>query len=219
MLFETVATSMAEGSPKFKMDVSLVFGGRKEREKVLRTCFDSIEVWSKKYASVGASPFECEINSKTNFAAIIEGEVWVFGVDSTNYLDIVAAVTVAAKWYKVSPQAFMRNIYTKNLNMEGEHLMETAALIQANKSLYTGVSLAIQEAAKYFGVVGEVDFWIMSNSKNPKIPKPDLHQALREGGAVGSAVAKKNYRYTSGSNDGKERRQIITHLHLAKFNI
>lgn len=41
MISETIAMSMAEGGPRFKMDVSLVFGSEKRRDKVLRTCFDS----------------------------------------------------------------------------------------------------------------------------------------------------------------------------------
>ena len=48
MNIERFAMSMAEGDPNYKMDVSLVFNGTNERDKVLRTSFGSIELWSKK---------------------------------------------------------------------------------------------------------------------------------------------------------------------------
>lgn len=176
-------------------------------------------IQDKKYVGVSKSPFERRIDSIVKKAAIIEKEVWVYGINSTLSGDIVAAVKIASEWHDVSPQSFMRNIYVKNLNAEDEHTMSNPALIQANKKLYTDVSLAIQAAAKILKVSGEIDFWIMSNNLNPKIPKSDLHDALRQGGAAGVAVAKRKYRYTSGSNDGLDARLIVTNLHLGKFKV
>jgi len=67
----TAAMSMAEGDPRFRMDVSLVFGGTQERQQVLRTCLDPLDVWSSKYAQVNKSPFDADIDSITKQAAII----------------------------------------------------------------------------------------------------------------------------------------------------
>ena len=65
----------------------------------------------------------------------------------------------------------------------------------------------------------------MSNNVNPKIPKDDLHQALRDGGAKATGVAKRKYKYKykykyiSGTNDGEGQQMLITNLHLGKFKI
>lgn len=219
MNIDTVAMSMAEGDPRYKMDVSLVFGNTKKRDKVLRTCLDSLDIWTKKYVNVNKSPFERRIESTVRQAAVIDKEVWVYSVNSTFSADIVAAVKIAADWYDVSPKAFMRNIYVKNLNAESENDMLNAALVQANKKLYTGVSKAIHEAARILNVTGEIDFWVMSNNVNPKIPKDDLHQALRDGGAKATGVAKRKYKYISGSNDGEDQQMLVTNLHLGKFKL
>ncbi|WP_444887254.1 hypothetical protein [Microbulbifer sp. JMSA008] len=220
MNIDSFAMSMAEGSPSFKMDVSLVFGSPKNREKILRTCFDSIDIWSLKYfGSINKSPFERRFDSITKNAAIIDNEVWVYGIDSTVSSDIVAAVKIAAEWYQTTPQAFIRNIYVKNLNAEGERIMSPNDLVQENKKLYTGVSKAIREAARILDYSGGIDFWVMSNNVNPKIPKKELHQALRDGGAKATAVAKRKFKYISGSNDGEDAQMLITNLHLGKLQV
>lgn len=140
----------------------------------------------------------------------------MYDINSTLSSDIIAAVRIAAEWYHISPEAFMRNIYVKNLNVENEqqHRNSPGALVQANQNLYTGVGLAIKEAAIALGVSGDIDFWVMSNNVNPKIPRADLHQALRDSGAK-TGVGKRRYQYRSGSNDGTGERMLITHLHLA----
>jgi len=213
------AISMAEGNPKYKMDVSLIFGGNEERHYVLRTCLDSLTVWKTKYIDVNMAPFEARGHSTSKEAAIIEQEVWVFGIDSTISSDIEAAIKIAADWYGILPKDLMRNIYVKNLNAEREDMLAKSALIEANKGLYQGVCMATQTAARALSVSGELNFWVMSNNVNPKIPKAELHQALRAAGAIGTATARKKYRYISGSNDGTDERMLITHLHLAKFVI
>lgn len=219
MNMDNVAMSIAEGDPSYKMDVSLVFGSTVKRDKVLRTSFDSLEVWSKKYVKVNKSPFERRIDSVTKKAAIIDQEVWVYGIDSTISHHIVSAVKIAAEWFDISPKAFMQNIYAKNLNAEGEHAMSESALIQENKKLYTGVGEAIQEAARMLKVKGNIDFWVMSSNINHKLPKQELHQALKQGGAKRTAVAKQKYRYMSGSNNAEKQQMLITNLHLGRFNI
>lgn len=216
---DSFAMSMAEGNPLYKMDVSLVFGNPKNREKILRTCFDSIEVWSTKYARVNKSPFERRIDSLTKNAAIIDKEVWVYGINSTISNDIVAAVKIAAEWYQTSPNSFIKNIYVKNLNSEDDSFFSKNDLIKKNKELYSDVTKSIQDAARILDFRGGIDFWVMSNNANHKIPKKDLHQALRNGGATATAVAKRRYKYISGSNDGKDEQMFITNLHLGKLQV
>ncbi len=213
------AISLAEGDPEFKMDVSLVFGGEEPRKHVLRTCLDRYGVWKSKYVHANASLFEVNFGTQTKDAAEIGDEIWIFGIDSTSPNDIVTAVKIAAQRQKIEPRTLMRNIYVKNLNAENEHTMMKQALVRANKNLYTKVCDSIREAAKVIGVTGEINFWVMSSNINHKIPKEDLHNALRDGGADGVAVAKKKYRFMSGGNDGEDEQYLITNLHLARFNI
>ena len=102
----TAAMSMAEGHPRYAMDVSMVFGGKTERDRVLRTTFDQLGVWKTKYADVGISKYEPEKYVTFKEAATIinpatkKEEIWVFGIDSTKADDIVTAVEIATDKYK-----------------------------------------------------------------------------------------------------------------------
>lgn len=224
------AMGMAEGSPKYAMDVSMVFGGKAERDKVLRTTFDPLEAWEAKYTDVNASPFTHNHHATIKDAAIIKNpatkmdEVWVFGIDSTKANDIVTAVQIAAEWFDTPAGDFLQNIYIKNLNAEREHEIRSKAglqaLVRANKKLYTGVSDAIREAAQKLRIRGELNLWVVSSNVNEKIPKEDLHDALRDGGASAVGVAKKPFDIRSGSNDGTSYGMIKkTNLHMARFNV
>ncbi|RYZ92557.1 MAG: hypothetical protein EOO68_22580 [Moraxellaceae bacterium] len=226
----TAAMSMAEGHPRYAMDVSMVFGGKTDRDRVLRTTFDQLGVWKSKYTDVSISKYEPKKYVTFKEAATINNpatkkeEVWVFGIDSTNADDIVTAVQIAADKYETSPGDFLRNIYVKNLNAEREHQIlhqgGLQALVNANKKLYTGVSDAIRKAARKLCISGELNLWVVSSNVNEKIPKTDLHNALREGGAEAVGVAKKPFEMRSGSNDGKGAALIkSTNLHLAKFRV
>ncbi|HMY41018.1 MAG TPA: hypothetical protein PK011_16965 [Marinagarivorans sp.] len=227
----TAAMSMAEGHPRYAMDVSMVFGGKTERDRVLRTTFDQLGVWKTKYADVGISKYEPEKYVTFKEAATIinpatkKEEIWVFGIDSTKADDIVTAVEIATDKYKTPPGDFLRNIYIKNLNAEREHEIRhqggLQALVNANKKLYTGVSDAIREAARKLRITGELNLWVVSSNVNEKIPKTDLHNALREGGAEAVGVAKKPFDMRSGANEGKGAAALIkgTNLHLAKFRV
>ena len=62
--------------------------------------------------------------------------------------------------------------------------MGDQALLRANKELYSSVCQAIIQAAKQLGVNSELNFYVFSKSNNPKIPKEDLHAALKDGGAA-----------------------------------
>src|SRR6187431_1447348 len=97
------ALTIAEGDSQYKVDVSLAFGGnRVEKRFVLRTSLDQLSVWKTKYVKTNMSPFDAKLKTIVKEAAIIDKEVWVFGVDSTKAQDILAALEIATRWYKVS---------------------------------------------------------------------------------------------------------------------
>jgi hypothetical protein len=75
-------------------------------------------------------------------------------------------------------------------------------------------------AAQKLGVSGELNLWVVSSNVNEKIPKMELHDALRDGGAEAVGVAKKPFDMRSGNNDGSGAALIkSTNLHLAKFRV
>lgn len=213
------ALTIAEGDNKYKVDVSLAFGGnRVEKSYVLRTSLDQIGVWKAKYVKTNISPFDAKLKSVTKEAAIIDKEVWVFGIDSTKAQDIVSAVEIATRWYKVSADKILSDVYVKNLNAEHETTMGSQALVNANKKLYTGVCNAIADAARILGIRNLINLWVISSNVNPKIPAENLHDALREGGATSVKTDSFPHKYISGSNDGLLRRNIKTNLHLATLS-
>ncbi len=70
------------------------------------------------------------------------------------------------------------------------------------------------------GVNGVLNFWILSNIKNHKIPKQDLHEALKNGGASSvQSEDKINHRFKVGSNDGLRALPFKSNLHLATLKI
>lgn len=64
------------------------------------------------------------------------------------------------------------------------------------------------EAEKRLGVLDNINFWIFSNNKNPKIPKSDLHAALLKAGNADSVKADgvTKHIFTIGSNDGTQKK-------------
>lgn len=216
----SAAMTIAEGDIRFKTDASIIFGGNsKIRKYVLRTSYDSIEVWKTKYINQPTSPFSCMVKNAYKKAAIIDNEVWVFGIDSTNSIDIVSAVEIGMKVYKVSASDIVREIYVKNLNAEGENAMADQALLRANMNLYEKTCLAIKNAAKKLNVSGILNLYVFSHNKNPKIPSDNLQQALLSGGASNVSTDSETHEYISGSNDGKKSRAVNTNLHLATFRL
>ena len=209
------ATTIAEGDVKYKTDASLIIGGRNERSCVLRTTLDTMDIWKSKYVKTPRSPFEAKIKTVTKEAAIIDGEVWVFNINATLPPDLVAAVEIACRFYKVKPDDIFENIYVKNLNAEREHEMAAKALIQANKNLYTKTCEALLTAARSLNIRKSLNFYVFSNKANFKIPHGDLRDALTKGGAISVTTDDKKHEYTSGSNDGKRILKMFTHLHLA----
>jgi hypothetical protein len=214
------ALTIAEGDIAYKTDVSLAFGGsRIEKRLVLRTSLDSLAVWKAKFVGANMSPFDARIKSIVKEAALIDKEVWVFGIDATRAQDVVAAVEIACRWYKTSADKLMSDVYTKNLNAEHESTMGSQALVTANRKLYSSVSAALVEAAKLLGVRGAMNLWVISSVTNHKIPKEDLHVSLREGGAHSVELDPTPHQFYSKSNSGKVKAKVFTNLHLAKFNL
>lgn len=151
---------------------------------------------------------------------MVDKEVWVFDIDATSSSDIFTAVSIAKQHFQISAKELISDVYVKNLNAERENEMELQALMRANKTLYAMVCNALVDAARKLGVGGDVNFWIFSNNVNPKIPKDQLHEALKEGGAS-SVVSDDNTRHVFmvGSNDGTSERKFKTNLHLATLKI
>ncbi len=214
------AMSIAEGNYDHRADVNLVLnGGQKIKKYILRTTLDSIGVWKAKHPK-NASPFADTINGMSKFAAVVDNEVWVFGIDSTNSADIVIAVTIAKRHFNVSAKEFIGEVYVKNLNAERENEMTLEALVSANKTLYSKVCTALVDAARKLGVSGQVNFWVYSNNINQKIPKQQLHEALKDGGAASITTDDTTkIAFLVGSNDGKSERKFKTNLHLATLKI
>lgn len=221
MLKRKSALTLAEGSPSYKTDVNVVF--RNERDKkdfVLRTTLDEIGIWRTKHG-VAMSGFKVKGISPNKWAAVIEKEYWVFGINCTKAEDIVAAVKIGMQAYNVKAGDLLSSIYIKNLNVEHENQMTPEVRIKENQKLYEGVCGAVIQAAKLLGVQGSIDFHVFSNKKNHKIPKENLHMALRNGGAETVETDEKTkYIYSVASNDGKEVFDgLISHLHLAKIKV
>lgn len=209
------AMTIAEGRYDYKTDVSLILNnGRDKKRFVLRTCLETYPVWKSKY-SKNASPFERFVEGARKEAAIIDNEVWVFGIDATNVNDIVSAVTIAKEQFKVSADNILCDVYVKNLNTEGENDMSRQVLVDANKRLYSGVCKAVLDAAKILGCSKAIQFWVFSSNINWKIPKQDLHASLTEGGAVSVETDQSIHLFKVGDNFGGPGQTFKENLHLA----
>ncbi len=214
------ATSLAEGSYKFKTDVGLVLGNEREvRTHVLRTTLDDLSVWKSRNVGVSLAPYEDRATTGRKTAALIDNEMWVYGINATMEQDIVAAVKIASKYFRVDPAVFLSDIYVKNLNAERENEMEGQALIRANKDLYGGVSGALTAAAKYLGVSGRLQLYVFSHNKNPKIPQQSLADALIGGGAASVVTDEHRPKVEVGSNTGQQSIRQRTNFHLATLNV
>jgi hypothetical protein len=214
------ALTLAEGRYDYKVDVSIIMNnGRDKKDFVVRTCLDQYSVWKAKYAK-GGSPFKAFIKGTMKEAAIVDREVWVFGVDAAKANDIFTSVKIGMDYFKVSADEILGDIYVKNLNAESENAMLRQALVDANKKLYTDVCLAIREAAKLLGCRNTLNFWAFSNNANPKILKADLHKALDDGGAEDIETDDESkHVFSVGDNFGGPGQRFKTNLHLAKLKV
>jgi hypothetical protein len=216
MTIQNGATTLAEEKYEYKTDVNLIFGNKRvERTDVLRTTLHSLPVWKTRNPNVGLSPFKDRTSTVTKDASVIDGEMWVFGVNATQAQDIAAAIKIASNYYNIKPSVLLADIYAKNLNAEGEHEMSNQALVRANKDLYSTVCKALIGAAKQLGVSNQFNFYVFSKNNNTKIPQPELASALREGGASSVNTDEHRPRVTVGDNTGKLYIQQFSNLHLA----
>lgn len=213
------ATSLAEDKVQFKTDVNLILGNeQKLRAYVLRATHLALPQWKDHNVGVGIAPYE-ECHHINKDAAVIDNEMWVYQINATIAQDIVSAVTIASKYFRVDPAIFLRDIYVKNLNDDREDDLSKNQLIRANKQLYSGVCSALSEAARQLGVSGRLQLYVFSHNKNYKIPQNDLHEALLSGGADSVVTDIHKPWATSGSNDGKDKLKIKTNFHLATINL
>ncbi|WP_062266583.1 hypothetical protein [Endozoicomonas arenosclerae] len=212
------AMTLAEGSQKskFKTDATLVLNGHQKRQYVLRTAYDSLSAWKAKYA-VNVSPFYPRLRTSIREAALIDNEIWVFGVDGTNTTNIVDAVKIATQFYQVKPKDILGNIYIKNLNAEGQHEGNMSLLVKLNMSLYEQTTQALIEACKYFGIQSAVNIHVYSSNINPKISQSELQQALKAGGARVVETDSRKIRHKVGSNNGLDSVPLVSNLHVAKL--
>jgi hypothetical protein len=221
----------------YKIDATLTFSNAQAHRKfVLRTTLDSLSQWQSKVIqhkhvlskegqengmNFDASPFERgtkDSNPTQKECAIINKELWVFDINATIANDIYQAVKICMGHFKVSAADIIGDIYVKNLNVEYENEMSAEARITANKKLYRSTCEAIQQAAKLLGVnTGSLNFWILSNIKNHKIPKEHLHEALKEAGGRDIMVSKETRSMHVLSNDSEDMGIIKNHLHLVRF--
>ena len=218
MISQSGATTLGEGQYEFKTDVNLIFGSQRvARTHVLRTSAYSLPIWKTRNPSVGLSPFKDRTASVTKDASIIDKEVWVFNINATSAQDIASAVKLASRYYDIKPSAIFNDIYAKNLNADREIEMANAALILANKDLYSGVCKALIEAAKLLGVSNQINFYVFSKNNNPKIPQSDLLNALTVGGASSVTTDDNRPRVMVGDNQGIDSIPQLTNFHLAKL--
>ncbi|ARU29480.1 hypothetical protein [Cellvibrio sp. PSBB006] len=214
------ALSLAECKPEYKVDCTLILNnGRDKKDFVLRTAFDSVGVWKAKNTDVPISPFQGKVNLATKEAAIIDGDVWVFGVDATKANDIFIAVKIGMDYHRARANDILGDVYVKNLNAENQDGFNKHDLVIENKKLYAGVVKAVVDAAKLLGVQGLINFYVISSNINHKIPKDDLHEALKEGGAKLVETDNIKYNMWSGSNDGESGLLIKQNLHLASLKV
>jgi hypothetical protein len=187
------------------------------RGYILRTTYDTLSVWKSKY-SKGISPFYPRLKTSVREAALIDDEIWVFGIDARRSKDIVDAVTIATTFCKVPAKYFLSSIYIKNLNAEGEQGMDLKLLVDINRKLYEQTVIAIREVCVHFGVRESVNVHVYSSNINHKIPKDVMHAALKSGGASDVNTDDRNLNYKSGSNDNKLRARVDTNMHVARLD-
>lgn len=213
------AMTLAEGNQKkkFKTDATLVLNGSQEREYVLRTAYDQLSVWKAKYA-VSVSPFYPRLKTSIKEAALIDNEIWIFGVDGTNASHIIDAVEIATQFYQVKPKDILSDIYIKNLNAEGQHENNMPLLVKLNMSLYEKTTQAITEACRHFGIQSGINIHVYSSNLNPKIPQSELHQALKAGGAKSVETDNRKIRHKVGSNNGQDSVPLVSNLHVAALS-
>lgn len=95
--------------------------------------------------------------------------------------------------------------------------MELKILVKINKELYEKTVIAIKKACQHFGLKEPVTIHVYRSNVNYKIPKDDLHQALKLGGASTVETDSREFNLRSGSNDNQLRVRVNTNLHVARI--
>ena len=121
--------------------------------------------------------------------------------------------------YNTSARDVIGNVYVKNLNAENEGMLEAAALVKSNMTLFTGVCKALIAAARELGIAVELNLWVTSHHKNPKILRVSLHEAIRSGGSRKVQTANHWPILCFENNEGSHSLRLRKHLHLAPLEI
>lgn len=218
-MMATGAMTLAEGSQHkdYKTDATLILNGFDARGYILRTAYDPLSVWKAKYAK-NVAPFYPRLKTGVKEAALIDDDIWVFGIDGNRSKDIIDAVTIATTYYKVPAKYFLNSIYIKNLNAENERGVDLDILVRLNRDLYEKTVVAIKEACAHFGIRESISIYVYSSSVNYKIPKDVLYHALRSGGASSVDTDPRELNFRSGSNDNQLRGRIDTNMHVARLD-
>jgi len=81
---------------------------------------------------------------------------------------------------------------------------------------------AIYEAAKVFAIRGELRLHVFSNTKNPKIPGDELHDAVLSSKAKSITTDPGKYEYLVSKNDNSQSADLKpfkTNHHVAIFDL
>ena len=232
------AMTLGEGhySERFRVDASLTFDSPKSNRKyVLRTVYEDYPEYLSKleankdfHQKIGLKPENMApikrrmgaVEKTAAYAGNDQKNLWVFKVNATMANDIFNAVKIAMSEFNTDARDLISDVYVKNLNVNNENAMDAETRIRANRKLYTGTCRAIVEAAKLLGLSeASLNFWVLSNIKNPKIPMKDLHEAMLEGGADEVSYSKDPIKTPVMSNNMNAQGTFKNHLHLSRFHL
>jgi len=218
------AMTVAEGSSdaRFKTDVSIVLNNGKNY--TLRTALEPYIVWRHKYPE--GIVFDISVAkkfNKSNQVKLIDGDVWVFDINTTSSENIISAIDIAISYYSqggysLNAKDILGNVFVKSLNAEDEAKMNRHTLLKSNKNLYKNMCLALKKAGEHFKI-SDLKIMIFSHNKNPKIPVEELHSSLRSGGASSIVLDTKMHSVISGNNIGTGGFPHKTNLHIATIPI
>ncbi len=229
--------TVAEGSflPNLLTNTNLIIKNETlievPRKLVLRTCFDPIEVWRAKHnfpqlhTESTSGVFKGESKTEKWFAEI-NNDLWFFGIDGTNPDDIITSVqglmhyTHSRMGFTMTPGEILGEVYIKNLNAERESDLSNIDLIKQNKQLYEATFMSVVDAAKALNVLHDLDIYVYSNNRNPKISGGDILDAMNQADATRAFTYSKRIKQQSQSNDATAvtPANMVTNLHMGTFS-
>ncbi len=150
---------------------------------VVRSCCQAYSQWKARYHKSG-SPFSVFSKGKTQEAAIVDGEVWVFGIDPIKAQDIATAVKIAMNYFNVSADNILQDVYVKDLNASQDNAMLRQALLISEKRYYQSVCLALIQAAEQLNCNNKLNFWVYGSSSLSKASnnRRELINSYQSGG-------------------------------------